>query len=149
MPLKIRSAIPRGQRLSGEKTDPEFRCPECEVTLPTGIHFSYALGILRSQGWHVHGCSHGRKTHEWTVAAAKRGQIAAQRDLGMKYVAGRGVPQDFVRAYGWLNLAAAAGDGPARSERDELLRRMTRDQVAEAQRLSSEWQQFQEPGKAL
>jgi TPR repeat protein len=147
MPPKIRSAIPRGQLLNGDASDAEFRCPECEVVLSSGVRFSYALGILRSQGWHVHGCAHAQRSHEWTVAAAKRGQTEAQRDLGLRYIAGREVPQNFVRAYGWLNLAAAAGDAKARESREALLRRMTRGQVAEAQRLSTDWYERLQPGK--
>ena len=48
----------------------------------------------------------------------------------------QGVPQDYVQAYAWLNLAAAGGLDPARSMRDRVLERMSPEQVAEAQALS-------------
>ncbi|MFN2150265.1 MAG: SEL1-like repeat protein, partial [Anaerolineales bacterium] len=33
----------------------------------------------------------------------------AQYNLGLMYSKGRGVPQDYVKAHMWLNLAAAQG----------------------------------------
>jgi peptidoglycan hydrolase-like protein with peptidoglycan-binding domain len=56
------------------------------------------------------------------------------------YRDGQGVPQDFVRAHAWLNLAAAAGQDEAAAERDALSARMDPGQIAEAQRLAAAWQ---------
>jgi len=39
----------------------------------------------------------------------------------------------------WFNLAGAHGDAGAVSLRDTVARRMTPDQIAEAQRLAREW----------
>ena len=39
----------------------------------------------------------------------------------------------------WLNLAAAAGNKDAAKDRDEITARMTRAQIAEAQKLAREW----------
>jgi S1-C subfamily serine protease len=46
------------------------------------------------------------------------------------------VPQDFIEAYKWLNLAAQ-GDEHFGPNRDNLLRHMTPEQIAEAQRRSA------------
>jgi hypothetical protein len=52
----------------------------------------------------------------------------------------RGVPQDFILAYMWFNLAAAAQGGPTAAQmRDILEKKMTPAQIAEAQKLSREW----------
>ena len=67
------------------------------------------------------------------LQAAQRGDGDAQVELGMAYAAGRGVPQDHVRAHMWVNLAAALGNERAREGRDLLAEVMTREQVAEAQ----------------
>jgi hypothetical protein len=40
----------------------------------------------------------------------------------------------------WLNLAAAASQAGARSERDLVAKKMTRAQITEAIRLAREWQ---------
>ena len=50
------------------------------------------------------------------------------------------MPQDFVLAYMWLNLAAARGFGVAAMDRDRVARVMTRSDISEAQRLTREWQ---------
>ncbi len=42
-------------------------------------------------------------------------------------------------SYMWCNLAAAQGSEEAQGNKDILKRRMTREQIAEAQRLSREW----------
>ena len=43
----------------------------------------------------------------WFLAAAEQGFAAAQHDLGVIYLNGRGVPQDYVFAHMWFNLATA------------------------------------------
>jgi S1-C subfamily serine protease len=55
------------------------------------------------------------------------------------YEEGKGVPQDYVGAYKWYNLAAAGGNTDAFAFRSSLAKRMTSDQIAEAQRLSREF----------
>lgn len=73
----------------------------------------------------------------WYRRAANQGYVRAQRKLGDLYAKGIGVPQDYVEAYKWYNLAAAAGDVEARTERERLTPRMTGEQIARAQRLST------------
>lgn len=51
---------------------------------------------------------------------AVRGNARAQRYLGIMYVKGVGVPQNFVRAEKWLLLAAEQGDGEAMYSLAEL-----------------------------
>ena len=55
------------------------------------------------------------------------------------YFSGNGVPEDDVLAYMWFNLAAAQRDENAQNDKDIAEQRMTREQIAEAQRLSTEW----------
>ncbi len=75
----------------------------------------------------------------WFLLAAEQGHGGAQWQLGFMYLAGSGVPQDYVSAHMWWNLAAGSGqiDGialkDARRNRDDIARRlMTSAQVAEA-----------------
>jgi uncharacterized protein len=68
----------------------------------------------------------------------------AQALLGAAYLDGKGVPQDYVLAHMWANLAAATlsvGDLQKGSVdvRDSAARHMTPTQVMEAQRLAREW----------
>ena len=55
------------------------------------------------------------------------------------YAEGRGVPQDFVSAHMWFNLAAAQGEKNAAEYREKVADGMTPAQTAEAQKLAREW----------
>jgi uncharacterized protein len=91
---------------------------------------------------------------KWVRKAADQGNGSAQMILGDMYDNGLGVPQDYVLAYMWLNLGAAHPDVAEITHRygfdfgkpthigevrDRLVAKMTREQVAEAQRLTREW----------
>lgn len=71
--------------------------------------------------------------------AAEQGDAEAQFGLGLFHVSGQAVAKDNVEAYKWLNLAAAQGHKEAPKMREICERRMTPDQIAEAQRLSREF----------
>ena len=70
---------------------------------------------------------------------AEKGNASAQAGLGSMYWYGHGVPQDYVQAHLWLNLAAAQGDSLAEYFRDIVAKLMTPAQIAEAQKLAAEW----------
>ena len=55
-----------------------------------------------------------------------------------QYAAGVGVPEDYVYAYMWWNLAAAQGDEKATELKNMVSKRMTPSQIQEAQRFSRE-----------
>ena len=60
--------------------------------------------------------------------------------LGLLYERGQGVPQDYVQAHMWLNLAASHEKiSGAVEDRDKLASKMTPAQIAEAQKLAREW----------
>jgi TPR repeat protein len=59
--------------------------------------------------------------------------------LGMMYCLGRDVPQDFVSAHKYFNLAAAQGNAEAKAHRAEIAMEMSREQVCEAQRLARDF----------
>ena len=64
----------------------------------------------------------------------------AQSRLGTMYATGRDVPQDYVQAHKWFNLAAASGDTEAAQALHRAASQMTPEEVAEAERLAQEWQ---------
>ena len=49
------------------------------------------------------------------------------------------MPQDYVRAYAWLNLAAAQGTDNADESHDAVAAKLDAVSLAEAQRLSREY----------
>ena len=70
---------------------------------------------------------------------AEQGDADAQLKLGLMYADGDGVPENDVQAYKWWNLAAAQGHESAKHDKAIIEKTMTREQIAEAQRLSTEW----------
>ena len=68
---------------------------------------------------------------------------SAQFNLGSMYEQGRGVPQDYVEAHTWLNLAASRLTGAPRelavAARDAVAEQMTSADLSEAQRRAREW----------
>jgi len=65
--------------------------------------------------------------------------VMSQVQLGRMYERGQGIPKDNVQAYMWWNLAAAHGDKKAMTLREFVATQMTPGQIAEAQRLATEW----------
>jgi uncharacterized protein len=95
----------------------------------------YNLGILYDDGRRY------AEAVKWYRKAADQGLGDAQFNLGLLYAKGRGVPRDDVQAYMWFELSAAAlDDQSAVSNRDAAARRMTPEQIAEAQKLARTWQ---------
>ncbi len=73
----------------------------------------------------------------WYQQAAAQGNAGAQRDLGLQHLRGEGVLQDFVQARLWLSRAAAQGDEAAAKALERLAKKMTPNQIAEADQLAT------------
>ncbi len=76
---------------------------------------------------------------KWYRKAAEQGFDLAQYALGEIYFNGKGVPKDFVEAYKWLLLAAAQDNESASKLVLTLEGTMTREQMAEGQKLAREF----------
>ncbi len=76
---------------------------------------------------------------KWYRKAAEQGHAEAQHNLGIMYDLGKGVPEDKVLAYMWRNISAASGHEKAKKSKEIVSRKMTQEQIAEAQKLSREW----------
>ena len=82
----------------------------------------------------------------WFRKAAEQGHAEAQHALGLMYrYHAAGLPQDMVLAYMLWNLAAASGNANAVEQRAAIARRMTPEQIEEAQAMSRSWR----PGTPL
>ena len=55
------------------------------------------------------------------------------------YAEGNGVIQDYIQAHKWGNISSATGGANGRKVRDIVEKRMTKEQIEEAQRLATEW----------
>jgi TPR repeat protein len=80
----------------------------------------------------------------WYRRAAEQGDVDSEVALGVAYEGGIGVPQNYVEAHKWYNLAGATTTlaslrADIGKRRDALARKMTSSQIDEAQRLAREW----------
>lgn len=81
----------------------------------------------------------------WFRRAAEQAHPMGQFNLERLHEDGRGVSKDFVQAHMWYNLAASGSPwssdlrGMAFAKRDEVESLMTSAQVAEAQKMATEW----------
>ena len=79
---------------------------------------------------------------KWYQKSAEQGNAKAQLFLGGMYAEGGGIPRDLTLAYKWLNLARLGGGDVAETSQvglDLVTPQMTQEQIAEAQKLASEW----------
>jgi TPR repeat protein len=87
------------------------------------------------------------KAAEWYGRAARQGNPVAQTQLGNMYRLGRGVPQNYVLAYMWFELAKRQGSKQASALMTTVTKKMTRQQVAEAKKLLTNWKPMEEKGQ--
>ena len=97
----------------------------------------YTLGVMYAEGAGVP--EDDAEAVRWYRLAAEQEHASAQYNLGFMYANGDGVPKDLLFAYMWFNLSAAQGNETAQSNNEIIEQQMTREQIAEAQRLSREW----------
>lgn len=79
---------------------------------------------------------------QWYLKAAQQGEVTAQGTLGTLYSFGQGVPQSYVEAYYWLDLAASV-KGPRQAQyaanRQMMGAHITADELADVQDREAKW----------
>ena len=81
-----------------------------------------------------------KKSFFWYKKAAEQGSTFAQTSLGLMYYYGEGVAQNYKLAYLWENIAAAQGVNDAIRNRDIIAKKLTPQQLSEAQDLAAKIQ---------
>ncbi|HEX4555078.1 MAG TPA: tetratricopeptide repeat protein [Xanthobacteraceae bacterium] len=98
-----------------------------------GFKYEHGLGVPQSYEPAV----------DLYISAAEQGDPMGQYLLGLMYDKGQGVQQDGIRAYMWLNLAAAHAPRRYREYylkmRDAVASKMTPGQIVTGQRLATAW----------
>jgi S1-C subfamily serine protease len=83
---------------------------------------------------------------KWYRKAAEQNYAVAQNNLGAAYFNGQGVVKDYVEGYKWWLLAAAQGDENAKKN-IAVERLLTRQQIAEGQRLARNFKPREMPSE--
>ncbi len=99
----------------------------------------YSLGLCYAAGKGV--TKSFIEAAKWHLKAAEQGNPKAQYALGEYNREGYGGAKNFVQACKWYRLAAEQGDADARYENARLKKKLTRNQLAEAERLVKDFQQ--------
>ena len=76
----------------------------------------------------------------WVTKSAMQGDSDSQIFLAAMYYEGKGVPQNYKLSYVWVNLASAQGDKTAIEKRVLVAKRLSTQQITEAQELATEIQ---------
>ena len=73
---------------------------------------------------------------KWYRKAAEQNFAQAQISLALSYALGQGVVKDYVESYKWTLLAASQGDKDAKETMPILENNMSREQIAEGQKVA-------------
>ena len=96
----------------------------------------YNLGVMYERGRGI--AQDDKQAVRWYTLAAQQGFVEAQYNLGLMYGFGRGVLQDHIRAHMWFNIAAGSGEKDSVKNINIAERKMTPQEIAEAQRMARE-----------
>ncbi len=89
------------------------------------------IGVMYARGLGVEFVD--MRAFEWYLRAALKGHAGAQSGVGWYYEIGRGMPApDLVRAYMWYVLSAIGGDPDAAISQEEVVKKMTSEQIEKA-----------------
>lgn len=105
----------------------------------------FNLGLLYLDG---HGVPQSpMEAANWFRRAAEQDYVQAQHNLGAMYGSGQGVKRDYLQAYKWLNICAAKGNAGCVTQRDLIAKKLKPGQVAEGQRLATDFKPQKENDK--
>ena len=86
------------------------------------------------------------RAFEWYLRASMKGHPGAQSGVGWYYEAGIGLPApDLVRAYMWYVLSAIGGDPDAAISAEEVVRKMTPEQIEHGNALVNDYKPWLYP----
>ena len=95
------------------------------------------IAVMHANGWGVD--QSDAEAFRWYSLAADQGVIEAQNAVAKMHFGGFGAEQSNVLAHKWYNVASELGDLNATSNRDDLVPKMSAEELAEAEQLASTW----------
>jgi TPR repeat protein len=102
---------------------PAARSGNADAEELIGVMYAMGLGVERDDA----------RAFEWYLRSAMKGHPGAQSGVGWYYEVGRGMEApDLVRAYMWYVLSAIGGDPDAAISQEEVVKKMTKEQIEKA-----------------
>ncbi|WP_299671375.1 tetratricopeptide repeat protein [uncultured Roseobacter sp.] len=115
---------------------PAARSGNAEAEELIGVMYAMGLGVSRDD----------MRAFEWYLRSAMKGHPGAQSGVGWYYEVGRGMPApDLVRAYMWYTLSAIGGDPDAAISLEEVVKKMTREEIEKAHELVADYKVWMYP----
>ena len=101
-----------------------------------GVHYALGLGVEQDY----------QRAFEWYLRSSLKGHPGAQSGIAWYYEVGLGMPApDLVRAYVWYTLSAMGGDVDAAISQEEVIKKMTPEQIDKAHVLVKDYQGWMYP----
>ncbi|MGI9365959.1 MAG: tetratricopeptide repeat protein [Rhizobiaceae bacterium] len=115
---------------------PAARSGNADAEELIGVMYAMGLGVERDDV----------RAFDWYLRASMKGHPGAQSGVGWYYEVGRGMPSpDLVRAYTWYVLSAIGGDPDAAISQEEVVRKMTSEQIEKAHILIDDYKAWLYP----
>ena len=116
-----------------EELLPAARSGNADAEELIGIMYAMGLGVERDDV----------RAFEWYLRSSMKGHPGAQSGVGWYYEVGRGLPApDLVRAYTWYGLSAIGGDPDAAISQEEVIKKMTPEQIEKAHILINDYKSW-------
>jgi TPR repeat protein len=115
---------------------PAARSGNADAEELIGVMYAMGLGVPRDD----------QRAFEWYLRSAMKGHPGAQSGVGWYYEVGRGMPApDLVRAYMWYTLSAIGGDPDAAISLEEVVKKMTPEQIDKSHVLVDDYKVWMYP----
>ncbi|GIT91139.1 hypothetical protein JANAI62_15940 [Jannaschia pagri] len=115
---------------------PAARSGNADAEELIGVMYALGLGVEKDE----------IRAFEWYLRSAMKGHPGAQSGVGWYYEVGLGMPApDLVRAYMWYALSAIGGDPDAAISQEEVVKKMTPEEIAKAHDLIGDYKVWMYP----
>ena len=112
---------------------PAARSGNADAEELIGIMYAMGLGVKRDD----------IRAFDWYLRSSMKGHPGAQSGVGWYYETGRGMPApDLVRAYTWYVLSAIGGDPDATISQEEVIKKMTPEEIKQAHVLINDYKSW-------
>ena len=112
---------------------PAARSGNADAEELIGIMYAMGLGVQQDDF----------RAFDWYLRSSMKGHPGAQSGVGWYYETGRGMPApDLIRAYTWYVLSAIGGDPDAAISQEEVIKKMTPEEIKQAHVLINDYKSW-------